>query len=97
MLVILVLAVPAFMAIAVAAGLAIVIVLVRREDRHMSLRLRPVSRVEATGPARLAGGSVPVVRVPARRHDRRARDPARADRHRPVAHRPLVPPADRRS
>ena len=47
MLVILVLAVPAFMAVAVAAGLAIVTVLVRREDRHMSLRLRPVSRVEA--------------------------------------------------
>ena len=47
MLVILILAVPAFMAIAVAAGLAVVTVLVRREDRHMSLRLRPVSRVEA--------------------------------------------------
>ena len=47
MLVILVLAVPAFMAVAVAAGLTIVTVLVRREDRHMSLRRRPVSRVEA--------------------------------------------------
>jgi hypothetical protein len=40
MLVILVLAVPAFMAVAVAAGLVVVTVLVHREDRHMSLRLR---------------------------------------------------------
>ena len=57
MLVILVLAVPAFMAVAVAAGLAVVTVLVRREDRHMSLRLRPVSRVEAAA-RRLLGVGV---------------------------------------
>jgi len=47
MLVILVLAVPAFMAVAVALGLAVVTVLIRREDRHMSLKGRPVSRAEA--------------------------------------------------
>jgi hypothetical protein len=57
MLVILVLAVPAFMAVAVAAGLTIVTVIVRREDRHMSLRLRPVSRVEAAA-RRLLGVGV---------------------------------------
>ena len=57
MLVILVLAVPAFMAVAVAAGLAVVTVLVRREDRHMSLRRRPVSRVEAAA-RRLLGVGV---------------------------------------
>ena len=57
MLVILVLAVPAFMAVAVAAGLVIVTVLVHREDRHMSLRLRPVSRIEAAA-RRLLGVGV---------------------------------------
>jgi hypothetical protein len=57
MLVILVLAVPAFMAVAVALGLAVVTVLVRREDRHMSLRLRPVSRVEVAA-RRLLGVGV---------------------------------------
>jgi len=57
MLVILVLAVPAFMAVAVAVGLAVVTVLVRREDRHMSLRLRPISRVEAAA-RRLLGVGV---------------------------------------
>src|SRR5690348_1282125 len=57
MLVILVLAVPAFMAVAMAAGLVIVTVLVHREDRHMSLRLRPVSRIEAAA-RRLLGVGV---------------------------------------
>ena len=57
MLVILVLAVPAFMAVAVAAGLTIVTVLVRREDRHMSLKGRPVSRAEAAA-RRLLGVGV---------------------------------------
>ena len=57
MLVILVVAVPASMAVAVALGLAVVTVLVRREDRHMSLRLRPVSRVEAAA-RRLLGVGV---------------------------------------
>ena len=57
MLAILVLAVPAGMAVAVAAGLAIVTVLVRREDRHMSLRLRPVTRAEAAA-RRLLGVGV---------------------------------------
>lgn len=57
MLVILVLAVPAFMAVAVAVGLAVVTVIVRREDRHMSLRRRPVSRVEAAA-RRLLGVGV---------------------------------------
>ena len=57
MLVILVLAVPAFMAVAVAAGLAIVTIVVRREDRHMSLRRRPVSRAEAAA-RRLLGVGV---------------------------------------
>jgi hypothetical protein len=57
MLVILVLAVPAFIAVAVAVGLTIVTVLVRREDRHMSLKGRPVSRAEAAA-RRLLGVGV---------------------------------------
>ena len=57
MIVILVLAVSAFMAVAIAAGLVIVTVLVRRGDRHMSLRLRPVSRIEAAA-RRLLGVGV---------------------------------------
>ena len=61
MLVILVLAVPAFMAVAVAAGLAVVTVVVRREDRHMSLKAatgqpgrgsRPPSARRGSPPAR---------------------------------------------
>ena len=56
MLVILVLAVPACMAVAVAAGLAIVTIVVRREDRRMSLR-RPVTRAEAAA-RRLLGVGV---------------------------------------
>jgi hypothetical protein len=57
MLVILVLAVPAFMAVAVAAGLAVVTVVVRREDRQMSLKGRPVGRAEAAA-RRLLGVGV---------------------------------------
>jgi hypothetical protein len=57
MLVILVLAVPAFMAVAVAVGLAVVTVIVRREDRQMSLKGRPVSRAEAAA-RRLLGVGV---------------------------------------
>ena len=57
MLVILVLAVPAFMAVAVAAALTVVTVIVRREDRRMSLKGRPVSRAEAAA-RRLLGVGV---------------------------------------
>ena len=56
MLVILVLAVPACLAFAVAAGLALVTIVVRREDRRMSLR-RPVTRAEAAA-RRLLGVGV---------------------------------------
>jgi hypothetical protein len=57
MLAILVLAVPACMAVAVAAGLAIVTIVVRREDRRMSLKRRPVTRAEAAA-RRLLGVGV---------------------------------------
>ena len=57
MLVILVLAVPAFMAVAVATGLMVVTIVVRREDRHMSLKGRPVTRAEAAA-RRLLGVGV---------------------------------------
>ncbi len=57
MLAILVLAVPAFMAVAVAAGLAIVTIVVRREDRRMSLKRRPVTCAEAAA-RRLLGVGV---------------------------------------
>ena len=57
MLAILVLAVPACMAVAVAAGLTIVTIIVRREDRHMSLKRRPVTRAEAAA-RRLLGVGV---------------------------------------
>ena len=57
MLAILVLAVPACMAVAVATGLAIVTIVVRREDRHMSLKRRPVTRAEAAA-RRLLGVGV---------------------------------------
>jgi hypothetical protein len=57
MLEILVLAVPAVLAIAVTAGLAIVTIVVRREDRHMSLTRRPVTRAEAAA-RRLLGVGV---------------------------------------
>ena len=57
MLAILVLAVPACMAVAVAVGLAVVTIVVRREDRRMSLRRRPVTRAEAAA-RRLLGVGV---------------------------------------
>ena len=65
MLVILVLAVPALMAIAVTTGLAIVTVLVRREDRHLSLKGRPASRTEAAARRLLGVG----IRQPGENHD----------------------------
>lgn len=57
MLVILVLAVTACGAAAVAAGLVLVAIVVRREDRRMSLKREPVTRAEAAG-RRLCGVGV---------------------------------------